>query len=180
MTCIIGLVSKDGCVFLGGDSAGIAGLNVTVRKDPKVFKVGNFVFGFTSSFRMGQLLQYSFTPPDHDPRVNVDKYIRTEWLNSVRKCFESGGYMRKNSEQEEGGCFLVGYQGRLYFIDSDFQIAESLDDYYSVGCGAEFAMGAMHALKNTELAPEEKIKVALHCAAHHSAGVRPPFLIEKT
>jgi hypothetical protein len=55
MTCIVGL-RQGGKVFIGGDSAGISGWDVTVRADPKVFLSGPYAMGFTSSFRLGQLL----------------------------------------------------------------------------------------------------------------------------
>ena len=52
MTCIVGLV-ENGKVYIGGDSAGVAGLDVRMRSDEKVFTKGNMIFGYTSSFRMG-------------------------------------------------------------------------------------------------------------------------------
>lgn len=57
MTCIIGLI-KNKKVYIGGDSAGVDGLNITIRKDSKVFKINKFIIGYTSSFRMGQLLRF--------------------------------------------------------------------------------------------------------------------------
>ena len=56
MTCIAGLV-HDETVYLAGDSAGTSGWNLTVRADPKVFANDSYVMGFTTSFRMGQLLR---------------------------------------------------------------------------------------------------------------------------
>ena len=65
MTCIVGyLDKKTKKVTIGGDSAGVAGLDITIRKDEKVFKVDNFIIGCTSSFRMIQLLRFSFKPPE--------------------------------------------------------------------------------------------------------------------
>lgn len=52
MTCIVGIVDN-GKVYMGADSLGVGGLSKRVRKDPKLFRVGEFVFGYTSSFRMG-------------------------------------------------------------------------------------------------------------------------------
>jgi len=60
MTCIVGLIDKESKkIYMGGDSAGVANYSLSVRKDPKVFKRYGFIFGFTSSFRMGQLLMCS-------------------------------------------------------------------------------------------------------------------------
>lgn len=51
MTVIVGLVEEDR-VHIGGDSAGISGCKLTVRKDPKVFRNGPYALGFCGSFRM--------------------------------------------------------------------------------------------------------------------------------
>ncbi|XVV11230.1 hypothetical protein ACQP2X_41330 [Actinoplanes sp. CA-131856] len=60
MTCIVGIT--DGTtVTIGGDSAGSDGWHVAVRSDSKVFQVGPYLMGFTTSYRMGQLLRYSLT-----------------------------------------------------------------------------------------------------------------------
>ena len=40
MTCIVGLV-HEGVVYIGGDSAGVGGMSLTVRADEKVFQNGN-------------------------------------------------------------------------------------------------------------------------------------------
>jgi ATP-dependent protease HslVU (ClpYQ) peptidase subunit len=47
MTCIAG-VAHEGKVWIGGDSAGVGGYDLTVRADAKVFTNGEFLFGFTS------------------------------------------------------------------------------------------------------------------------------------
>ena len=51
MTCIVGLV-ENGVVYIGGDSSGVGGWNLMLRKDRKVFRVGEALLGFTSSFRL--------------------------------------------------------------------------------------------------------------------------------
>ncbi len=54
MTAIVGLV-HNATVYIGGDSAGVSGYSMTVRADSKVFTIGPYLMGFTTSFRMGQL-----------------------------------------------------------------------------------------------------------------------------
>jgi len=179
MTCIVGLLSG-GDVFIGGDSAGVAGLNIAERKDEKVFKNGEFVFGFTSSFRMGQLLRYAFTPPPYYTDVNLYKYMVTDFVDGVRKCLKEGGYAIKNKEEELGGTFLVGFRGHLFMIEDNYQVAEHLYPYFSVGCGESYAKGCLYAICDNEILPEEKITIALEAAEKFSAGVTRPFHIVKT
>lgn len=174
MTCIVGLV-HEGTVYMGGDSAAVEGYNVSLSVMPKVFINGPFVMGYTSSFRMGQLLQYAFNPPERGLSQDVYAYMVTTFINTARECFKSGGYGRKHSEEEEGGQFLVGYCGRLFTVEADYQVHESATGYDAVGCGSPYALGAVHALEGAT--PRERIKAALKAAEHFSAGVRGPFTV---
>ena len=180
MTCIVGLIKiahdDSTKVYIGADSAGSDGYNVTIRVDKKVFKVGEFLFGCTSSFRMIQLLQFSFTPPVHHPDVDVYRYMCTDFVEGVRATLKNGGYTRINSNEETGGTFLVGYRGRLFRIDADFQVGESIDPFESVGCGSSYALGALEALRDKHPA-DETITQALQIAERRSGGVRGPFHI---
>lgn len=177
MTCIVGLV-ENGKVYIGGDSAGVSGFDYHIREDQKVFQNGGMIFGFTSSFRMGQLLQYSLKIPDHDPRIDDFKYLCTDFMDAVIQCFKDKGYARTDNGEIEGGQFLLGYKGSLYMIAPDFQVAKIKNPFDSVGCGMYYAIGALHILnKNNKLTAEEKILSALEVAEANSAGVRRPFNI---
>lgn len=175
MTCIVGFVEGD-TVWMGGDSAGVSGWDLTVRADAKVFRNGPMLFGFTSSFRMGQLLRYALRVPDHDPRIPDDKYMVTTFVDAVRECLKSHGWAERDKEQERGGTFLVAYKGKLYCIHGDYQVALPVDDFDAVGCGDSFARGALFATPH--LTGRERVEVALRAAERCSAGVRGPFYIE--
>lgn len=178
MTLIVGVIEKEK-VFIGADSAGVAGLNITVRKDPKVFKNGEFVIGCTSSFRMIQLLRFSFHPPKKFDDMDIYEYMCTAFVNELRNCFKNGGFIEVDKNVESGGTFLVGWKNRLFMIESDFQVAESEKPYHACGCGMHYALGAMDAL-DTSLAVESRIETALTIGVYRSGGVRPPFVIEQT
>ena len=167
MTCIVGLVDK-GSVYIGGDSAGIAGLSITIRKDPKVFQNGPFIFGFTTSFRMGNILRYKLDPPQQTVSQNDMQYMVVSFIDDIRKCFADNGF-------SDGGNFLVGYKGALYNIESDFQVGVPAEPFDAVGCGSDLALGAMYASKGKK--PIERITLALEAAATFNAGVSAPFLI---
>lgn len=175
MTCIVGLV--DECkVYIGADSAGVAGWQLTIRKDQKVFRNGDFLIGFTSSFRMGQLLRYSLTLPACEDANGIERYMATTFVNAVRECLKAGGYAAKNSEREEGGNFLVGYKGRLFSIEADYQVGESLAGYDAVGCGSDVAKGSLFA--TPKYGPVARVKTALEAAEQWNNGVRGPFVVE--
>jgi len=173
MTCIVGLVEK-GEVYLGGDSAGSTpDTDLVVRKDPKVFKKDHFVFGFTTSFRMGQLIQFKFNPPPQPPNVDLFQYMVTDFIDELRKTLNDGGFGHKENNRERGGTFLVGVLGRLFRIESDYQVGEALDGYDAVGCGSEIAKGSLFATPYH--APQHRLQTALEAAERWNAGVRAPF-----
>ena len=101
----------------------------------------------------------------------------TIFIDAVRKCLKDGGYASKEKDQEWGGAFLVGYKGRLFMIQDNYQVAESVDNFQSVGCGEEIARGALCVTSG--MAPELRIKSALEAAERYSAGVRGPFVIKE-
>lgn len=179
MTAIAGIV-HDGHVYLGGDSAGVEryGYSLAVRRDPKVFRNGELVMGFTTSFRMGDLLRYAFTPPRIHPDDDLDKWMRTTFVNEVRRCLKEGGWAGTKDGQETSGTFLVGVRGRLFEVEGDYQVGEASEGFNAVGCGAPIALGALYA---TEVAdPCDRLIVALGAAERFSAGVRGPFTTVST
>lgn len=172
MTCIIGLVDK-GNVYIGGDSAGVSGLSVSIRADEKVFFNGPFLMGFTSSFRMGQLLRFKFDPPKQTASVDDYKYMVTDFMDAVRKCFCDNGF----GKTDEGGTFLVGYKSKLYCVEADYQVGIQVKNYAAVGCGRDLALGSMYSTPTKKA--EDRITLALTAASAFNAGVAPPYLIHK-
>jgi len=182
MTCIVGLV-ENGKVYMGADSAGSSGRELDIHRDSKLFRVGPFLVGFTTSFRMGQLLRYKLSVPTQTENQDPHAYMATDFVDSVRKCLKAGGYAKKESEVEIGGTFLVAYQGHLYQVQDDYQVMESINAYDSCGCGQAIALGVMFATKGREemfcsypdILPENRILLALEAAEQFNNGVRRPF-----
>ena len=178
MTCIAGVVTHDNVVYIGGDSAAISNWNMTVRAVAKVFYNGPMLFGYTTSFRMGQLLQYALVIPEQKPTQSIYEWLVTTFLDAVREGLKEGGYALKEKEQESAGQFLVGYRNHLFEIDDDYQVNETLGNMAAIGCGAPYALGSLYSTTTyTELSPHSRIFEALRVAQHFSAGVREPFHI---
>ena len=181
MTCIAALV-EEGTITMGGDSAGVSGYRLSVRADPKVFVSGNFLIGYTSSFRMGQVLRFHVKPPEHPRKqdgewLDTYEYMVRYFVEECRKQFKDHGYLATVNGQDEGGCFLVGYRGKLFIIDTDFQVGEVRDTFAAVGCGMDIAQGVLYGLQSIPESPRTKVLVALEGAERFSAGVRGPFTI---
>ncbi len=179
MTCIVGLIDE-GTVYMGADSAGVGATDIQIRKDQKIFSNGDFIFGFTSSFRMGQLLKYKLSIPPIPAKADLYDYMVTYFIDAVRSCLKAGGYTRVVNKVEEGGFFLVGIKDRLFEIQTDFQVAEMITHYSAVGCGYDIAFGSLYSTAGEIGSPSERIKKALQAAAYHSNSVAPPFHIIDT
>ena len=176
MTCIVGVVDADGRIVMGGDSAGVAGYDLRARADAKVFRVGDFLIGFTSSFRMGQLLRWKLASylQAQPAAMADDEFMCTLFVDAIRKCLSEGGYARKENEAESGGEFIVGYRGALWHIESDYQVGQLVDPFAACGCGESYAHGALAVL---DADAETRVRRALETAERFSAGVRGPFVI---
>lgn len=178
MTCIIGTV-EEGQVYIGADSAAANSSAITILKNPKVFRKGEMIFGFTTSWRMGQLLQYGLDIPI-DNREDPLEYLVIDFVNAVRECYKTGGFSQKWEDgDEKGGTFIIGYKNRLFRIDNNYEVGEHSDNFICLGCGTYYAEGAYYALDKYDIKTEEKILLSLEAAAKFSTGVEGPFKIIK-
>lgn len=181
MTCIVA-VKKDGAITMGGDSAGVAGLDVTVRRDPKVFTNGPFLLGGAGSFRQMQCLRFRLEPPrmvfDKNAEDPLYRYMVCDFMDAVRSCFEKAGVGQKDKQVETSqGLFLVGIRGRIFRIDTDYQVGESVEDYEAIGSGQAYARGSLHTTEGLDYSPAWRVQRALYAAEHMNGGVCRPFTI---
>lgn len=172
MTCIVAITDGE-VVTMGADSAGTYGYSLCTRKDPKIYRVKEFLIGFTSSFRMGQILGYNLNPPIHPDSKGIVEYMCTDFIAEIRFTLKYYGYATVNNNAESGGTFLVGYKGKIFKIDSDFQVGESIYQFDATGCGQDIALGSLFSTQY--MIVQDRITLALQAAEKFSAGVRAPF-----
>lgn len=189
MTCIIGLV-EDGDIYMGSDTAAVCGWEVRTTTEPKVFthqvyrltgaaldnSYEKMLIGFTTSFRMGQLLQYKLLLSSHPDHMTDMAYLVSLFTEDVRTCLKTGGMAEIDKNVEKGGVFLIGYHNHLYVMESDYQILPVADHMDAIGNGREYALGAMLALKET-MAPAARIDASLRIAERFCGAVRNPFTL---
>jgi hypothetical protein len=179
MTCIVGLV-HDGKVWMGGDRAAVSERHYLMITDqPKVFhkgEKGEMVIGYTSSFRMGQLLQYKLHLPELKVDQPIDEYMAVDFSDAVRQLLKDNGYVKVDNNREESGIFLVGFRSLLYYFDDDLAVHRH-GLFNACGCGVSVAQGSLYtsAITVPEAGPESRIRWALEAANRFTTGVRPPF-----
>jgi len=175
MTCVVAL-RENGATWLGGDSAATRGQETRATTQEKVFRLNGTLVGYTSSFRMGQLLQHELELPDYNVGSSYFYMVR-KFVPAVRKLFKDSGYARIDSNEEGGGEFIVCLNEHIFTVYSDYAVLEHLDPFHAIGCGADYALGALEVLYSCNMAPSEKVMSALAVAAKFSSGVAAPFNI---
>lgn len=179
MTCISAYRDVMGNIYMGGDSIGATDYSYVTMANPKVFFRSNMVMGYTSSFRLGQILQYDFEIPEHPDGMDDMTYLVSIFLKELMKTVEEKKYATIKDNELRGGIFLVGYNKRIYKVESLFNIIETNKNYASCGCGCDFSDAAFWMMDNNpEIPPSEKVYTALKCASSF-AYVKPPFSILK-
>jgi hypothetical protein len=179
VTAVAGLICG-GVVWIGADSAGVSGDSLQVRADTKAFRSGSYVFGFTSSFRMGQLIRYTLDVPVPDPEADLHGFMCTTFTDALRECLKAGGWAEKDKDRETGGNFLAGVNGRLFEVFPGYQIGEREDPFTATGCGEDFVPGSLHTTATLDWPPEKRLVAALEAAERFSAGVQGPFRLVST
>lgn len=175
MTCIVGIQHPEG-VTIAADSAGSDGWTISSRADTKVFRNHGYLFGFCGSFRMGQLLHYSFIPP-RPPARDVERFMTTVFVDAVRECLTEGGYARTKNGVETGGTFLVGVNGHLFCVEDDYQVGRERHGFAAIGSGDEVALGSLHTTRTYTLSPRSRALAALKAAEELTTFVRGPFKV---
>lgn len=180
MTCIVGIV-RGGTVYMGGDSCGASSApgwvstTSTIHASPKVFVNGGVGFGYTTSFRMGQLLEHALVVPPHPEGMTPQRFVHGPLLNAITECFRAGGYLLTKDGRIDGGMFLIGYRGHLFIMQDDFALIQNVFGFNAVGSGAAVAMGSMHTTQDLGWEVGDRMRAALDAAVRHCTGVLPPF-----
>ncbi len=178
MTCIIGLEVGDD-VYMGADSASANGWDIKVSRLRKVFRVGAFLIGSTGFRRSAQLLEYLLDVRPQKESEDDMRYMVVVFVEAMRKCLKEGGFTKIENSQEEGGLFLVGFNGTIYEVQKNFQVCSRSDGFVAIGCGSSYALGSLWMTREMEMEPEERILKALETAGHFSNGVCAPYFVER-
>ncbi len=69
---------------------------------------------------------------------------------------------------------MVGVRGRLFVVESDYQVVEPTAPFAAIGSGAAYALGSMATSRGR---PVARITQALKVAERFSGAVRGPFTV---
>ena len=187
MTCIVGVV-ENGVVEMGADSCAgsVHSYDHYPIKEPKLLycqgtPVADSVLGgYSGSFRFGQIMAHHLAmPTERDTSADALGYLVSTFLRAVRKTLQDHKYLQLKDGVEsvpDNAQFLFASHGRLWTMQSDFSVIESLHGEVATGCGMAYALGSLHATRTFELSARQRVELALQVAAERSAYVQPPFV----
>lgn len=184
MTVVVGIKTTRG-VLLGADSQGSAGGYIGIRSDTKTFNLTpHIAIGYTSSFRMGQVLRFHMDASKLKTKNVPDLY---EWavvtfVPLVRTTLKEHGYMKVLNGEETGGNFLLAVHDRLFQVEDDLQVGETADEYDTCGSGFDIARGAIHALLDhaPKMQTKNLVRAALDAACTFNAYCGGPYTYAQT
>jgi hypothetical protein len=145
MTIVVAVKDeKEGVIYLAADTAGSNGWNTTNLANKKIFEANNIYYGFTTSYRMGQILQYHSEEITRGDEESVVSYLASKLIPMWRRVLKDNGYTTVNNNEESAGTFIVVVGGSIFTVHNDFSFNIDKDDYVAVGCGAVFAKGSLY------------------------------------
>lgn len=168
MTTIIGIQGK-GWGLIAADSLIVDnGQKFIATNMDKVVESGEYVFAFAGDGISGDIARYSWTPPKVPKIVNMDKFMMTDVMPSLKQAYVDYGYdpAPKNSEglinPDAGFDALISIRGHIYQIDNDFAWVRDDRGIYGIGSGGSYALGSLAratlSVTNTRLAANEARK----------------------
>jgi ATP-dependent protease HslVU (ClpYQ) peptidase subunit len=186
VTCIAA-AAQDGRVWMAADSLA-CNEYVAIQladDDPKIFKVGDVLFGVTGEHRINQVLRYGLELPSPDATGSELRWLVCAVVPAIRECLRAACMLEVVNGIERMGTdmlLILGYRGRIYRIERDFVVVACASSYFAAGSGLEFALGSLHATTQYAVShvedPEKRVVMAVQAAAHHGRGVRAPITVE--
>lgn len=140
MTCIVALECSDGGV-IGGDFCGSNGYTYSTMVPPKVFEHSGMMFGYTSTFRFGQLLEHaldnkSIVPPHKSE--DTYRWLVTDFVPKLKAILKNEEY---NMASGCNAALLVN--GQAWELQDELSVLRNDAGLVTVGSGTYHAQSSV-------------------------------------
>jgi ATP-dependent protease HslVU (ClpYQ) peptidase subunit len=175
MTTIVGVQAANGCVIASDSRVAEGGKVYTHPEMVKAVERGSYIIGGAGDYRALQVALHGWQPPvvNAKAKQNLYEFVINKVAPSLKSTLvEAGIEFNKGSEDSDNKFelqLLIGINGTLFEIDSDFAVAMNNTGFYAVGSGGDYALGALHA--------GVTILDAMKIAALNNNGTSAPFHI---
>jgi ATP-dependent protease HslVU (ClpYQ) peptidase subunit len=175
MTTIVGVQSIDGCVIASDSRVAEGGKVYTHPEMVKAVERGSYIIGGAGDYRALQVALHGWQPPivSAKAKQNLYEFVINKVAPSLKSTLvEAGIEFNKGSDDSDNKFelqLLVGINGTLFEVDSDFAVAMNDTGLYAIGSGGDYALGALHA--------GATVLDAMRIAAVNNNGTSAPFHI---
>lgn len=168
MTCIVGIETTDGNVIIASDSLGSNEQSKATFRNSKVFKHSGMIFGYTTSFRFGQIIEVLLDNGTLSPPAlteSVYKFLIKTFIPVLKKTLEEQG--------AEPGDLLIGVNSELWEIYSDYSALRTESGYSSIGSGSFFALGCLFSSLNSGTVSTQNAKEIIELSIQAASNFSP-------
>lgn len=188
MTTIVG-IQGDGWAVIGADSritsfdehSMIIGQSTLPKEQSKIVEKDEYLIGAAGDVRAINILHHIFEPPSlryATTQAKIDQHITKRVIPGLRQTFDEQGFsppdkQERDHQAEQNSTIIIAIKGRIYVIETDYSWTQDHTGIYTIGTGAQYARGALHALignSTSRLTPKTAgthIRKALTIAAAH-------------
>ncbi|HCO43651.1 hypothetical protein [Immundisolibacter sp.] len=165
-------VRKGGVTVIAADTQNNFGHNrvpIGNHRTQKILSVGD-TYVATSGWGVYANILDDFLHRRRAPRLDSERDVFRFFQNFWKALHERYSLVNDQCQGEEesspfgdlDASFLLANDGGIFYVSSDTSVT-AFEQYYAVGSGAEFALGALHALYDSDLDAEALARRA--CAA---------------
>ena len=175
MTTIVGVQYEDSCIIASDSRVAADGKVYTHPEMVKAVERGSYIIGGAGDYRALQVVLHGWQPPivTAKAKTNLYEFVINKVAPSLKTTLSDAGIEFTKSPDNPDGKFelslLIGINGVLFEIDSDFAVAMNDNNFYGIGSGGDFALGALHA--------GASVLDAMRIAAINNNGTSAPFYI---
>lgn len=170
------------------DEDGYVSQITTLREgNGKIAANGKYLLGAAGDMRAINLLHHVYQPPAIPPGTTgkkLDQFFTTKVIPSIRECFEQHGYALPDTNEkkhiaEHDSTILVVVGGVIYFIEGDYSWTSDAQNFYAVGTGAAYALGALQIARGKRKLSVSQAKTlalkAINVACKYDPHTGSPF-----
>lgn len=148
---------------------------------------GKYLLGAAGDMRAINLLHHVYQPPAIPPGTTgkkLDQFFTAKVIPSIRECFEQQGYALPDTNEkkhiaEHDSTVLVAVGGVIYVIDGDYSWTSDAQNFYAIGTGSSYALGALQVSRGKRKLSVSQAKTlalkAMNVAAKFDVHTGAPF-----
>lgn len=152
---IVLAVQKGGRTVIAADSLTVFGDSERSPAEnchtPKLFRIGSSIFSVTGWAVYDDIIRDLMTQEETPPDLEGPRQIFAFFMRLWKQLHEHYPFVNDQAQSKESpfgdldSSFLIANPAGIYKVSSDMGVTRFLQ-YYAIGSGAEYALGAVHCL----------------------------------